>query len=213
MNAGSDLKQGFNMLMAQFGEPIVVRRGLGTDNESSATLRGMKNNEKNNVSKVMFQFSDPVDVRVGDVLQQEKARELWEVYEIEDNVIGGTFINLTARVQKAGGPGGGPTWEGGKSGQRSGTHQVVNIQKFTGVFGNVTNSNVSLYDYSSIHQLLKERSIPQEQRNELENILDELRTAAPEKKKSLLERGMAWVSQHKDFLGDTAEIVRKALGA
>lgn len=97
--------------------------------------------------------------------------------------------------------------------KQSATHQVFNIQKFTGVLGDVTNSQVTLYDYSSIHQLLKERNVPQDQRNELENILDDLRSAPPEKKKSLIERGKAWISRNKEFLGSTAEIVGKVIGA
>jgi len=98
-------------------------------------------------------------------------------------------------------------------------HQLFKRQHQENRLGGFRNSAVDhstyvqVYDYSSLHQLLKERSVPQDQRNELENIMDELRSAPPEKKKSLLERGMAWVSKHKDFLGDTAEIVRKALGA
>ena len=88
------------MLMDQFGGQIVVRRNVGTANESSATLRGMKNNEKNNRNKIMFQFPDPADVRVGDILQQQNSRDLWEVYEVEDIVMSGTFINLNAWVHK-----------------------------------------------------------------------------------------------------------------
>ena len=77
----------------------------------------------------------------------------------------------------------------------------------------MTHSQVTLYDYSSIHQLLKDRSVPQDQRNELENIMDDLRTAPPEKKQSLVERGKAWVSRNKEVLGSAAEVVGKAIGA
>ena len=51
----------------------------------------------------MFQFPEVVDVKVGDVLQMEGSRDLWEVYEIEDKVIGGEFVNMNAWVQKKGG--------------------------------------------------------------------------------------------------------------
>ena len=33
--------------------------------------------------------------------------------------------------------------------KQSATNQVFNIQKFTGILGNVQNSQVALYDYSS----------------------------------------------------------------
>jgi hypothetical protein len=100
MSSGLMFKQGFEVLMQEFGGPISVHRDFGTDKQSSATYRGMKNNEKNNPNKIMFQFPELVDVRVGDVLQQEGARDLWEVYEVEDKVISGTFINLNAWVHK-----------------------------------------------------------------------------------------------------------------
>ncbi len=93
-------KQGFEVLMQQFGEPILVHRDFGKPQQNSATYRGMKNNEKNNRNKIMFQFPEAVDVRVGDVLQQKAARDLWEVYELEDHVVSGTFINLNAWVHK-----------------------------------------------------------------------------------------------------------------
>src|SRR5438552_17570029 len=102
MSTGSMFKHGFEVLMQQFGESILVHRNTDTGMQSS-THQGMKNNEKNNTNKVMFQFLERVDVRVGDVLQQEGSRDLWEVYEIEDKVIGGTFINLNAWLHQKGG--------------------------------------------------------------------------------------------------------------
>lgn len=90
--------------------------------------------------------------------------------------------------------------------------QIFNIQHFTGVFGNVTHSNVNIYDYSSIHQELKQLKIPQDERNELENILDELKTAPPETRPSLIERGKAWIVKNQELLGAGANIVRQALG-
>jgi hypothetical protein len=90
--------------------------------------------------------------------------------------------------------------------------QTFNIQNFTGVLGNVTHSNVNVYDYSSIHQELKQRNVPQNERNELENILDELRSGPPEKKRSLVEKGKAWIVRNEECLGAGAHVVRTALG-
>src|SRR5437868_3753271 len=89
-------------------------------------------------------------------------------------------------------------------------NQTFNIQHFTGVFGDVTNSNVNVYDYSSIHQLLKQRNVPQVERNEFENILDELKTAEPAKKVSIIERGKAWIVKNQEA---GISLARKALGA
>jgi hypothetical protein len=96
--------------------------------------------------------------------------------------------------------------------RKSAQGQVFNIQHFAGVLGDVSHSSVQVYDYSSLHQTLKQQNVPQQKRNELENIMDELKTADPAKKKSLLEKGKAWVVKNQEILGASASIVRKALG-
>ena len=90
--------------------------------------------------------------------------------------------------------------------------QIFHIQNFTGVLGNVSHSNVNVYDFDSIHQELKQWKVPQSERNELENILDELKSSPPEKKQSLIEKGKAWIVRNQEFLGAGASIVRQALG-
>jgi len=92
-------------------------------------------------------------------------------------------------------------------------NQVFNIGSFHGVMGNVTNSQVAIYDYSSIEQLLKERDVPKNERRELEDIMDDLKTAPADKKPSLLKRGEAWINRHKDILGTAADIIKKVLGS
>jgi AbiTii len=97
--------------------------------------------------------------------------------------------------------------------KQSATNQVFHIQKFTGILGNVQNSQVTLYDYSSVQQLLIDKEIPKQDRRELEDIMDELKEAPPEKKPSLIARGEQWIIKHKELLGAAAEAVGKALGA
>jgi AbiTii len=97
--------------------------------------------------------------------------------------------------------------------KQSASNQVFNIQKFTGIVGNVTNSEVTLYDYSSVNQLLIDHGIPKQDRRELEDIVDELKEAPPEKKQSLLKRGEDWIVKHKALLGAAGEAVGKAIGA
>jgi hypothetical protein len=96
--------------------------------------------------------------------------------------------------------------------RKSAQGHVFNIQHFTGVLGDVSHSSVQVYDYSSLHQTLKQQNVPQQERNELENIMDGLKTAEADKKQSLLEKGRAWVVKNQEFLGASASIVRKALG-
>jgi hypothetical protein len=96
--------------------------------------------------------------------------------------------------------------------KQSATNQVFNIQKFTGVLGNVQNSQVTLYDYSSVQQLLIDHKIPKADRRELEDIMDDLKDAPPEKKPSLMARAEKWIVKHKELLGAGAEAVGKAIG-
>ncbi len=92
-------------------------------------------------------------------------------------------------------------------------NQIFNIQNLTaGVFGNVSHSSVNLYDFDSIHQELKQWKVPQSERNELENILDALKSSPPKEKPSLIEKGKAWIVKNEELLGAGASIIRKALG-
>ena len=91
--------------------------------------------------------------------------------------------------------------------------RTLNVHHFTGVLGNVTNSVVKVYDYSSIRSELKRLSIPRSERSELEDILDELKADPPAAtKRSLIEKGKAWIVKNQEFLGAGASIVRQALG-
>lgn len=91
--------------------------------------------------------------------------------------------------------------------------QTFNIGNFHGVLGTVTNSQVTLYDYSSVQQLLVDRKVPKQGRRELEDIMDELKDAPPDKKPSLVARAEQWIVKHKELLGAGAEALGKAIGA
>ena len=95
----------------------------------------------------------------------------------------------------------------------SAANQVFNIGTVHGTVGNISNSQVTLYDYSSVQQLLIDHKIPKQDRRELEDILDELKEASPEKKPSLLARAEKWIVKHSELLGVAAEAVGKAVGA
>ncbi len=90
--------------------------------------------------------------------------------------------------------------------------QTFHIQNATGIFGNVSRSTVNIYDYSSLHQTLKQHEVPQAARNELENIMDDLKSAHPAKKAPVVERAKQWVVKNKEFLGASISIVKQALG-
>lgn len=82
------------------------------------------------------------------------------------------------------------------------------IGTFSGVLGNVTGSHVQVGDYATIHGSLKEAGVPQAARNELENLLDELTTAAPEKTAGLREKGLQWVAKYGPTIGALSDTVR-----
>jgi hypothetical protein len=91
-------------------------------------------------------------------------------------------------------------------------NQTFNIEHMTGIIGDVIHSNVGVYDYSSIHKIVEERGIPQEERNRLEEIMDGLKESDAQKKAGWLQKGKDWIVKNQEFLGASASIVRKALG-
>ena len=97
--------------------------------------------------------------------------------------------------------------------KQSAGSQIFNIGTVHGTVGNITNSQVTQYDYSSVQQLLDDHKIPKEDRRELEDIMDELKDASPEKRPSLAVRAEEWIVKHKELLGAGAEAVGKAVGA
>jgi hypothetical protein len=89
---------------------------------------------------------------------------------------------------------------------------VINIGSVQGNVGNVSNSQFNFGDFRSVQGMLMERNIPKQARRELEDIMDELKVAPPEKKASWIERGEQWIVKHKEILGTGAELVWRMLG-
>lgn len=67
---------------------------------------------------------------------------------------------------------------------------TYNVSGFAGILEGVVRSQVQVGNYNSIHADLKHLGISQSDRNELEQILDEIATAAPKEKQSVARRGM-----------------------
>jgi hypothetical protein len=120
------------------------------------------------------------------------------------------ILNWTIELEKCGILGENMSFD--EKEKKAATSQTFHIQKFSGIIGNVSRSNVQLYDYGSIYQILKESGVPQSERNELENIMEEMNKAEPIKKPSVAEKANGWIVKNKEFLGASAEVVRKALG-
>jgi hypothetical protein len=88
------------------------------------------------------------------------------------------------------------------------SHVTYNIQSFTGVLGDVSGSNVQVGDYATIHAQPKKAGVPQAARNEIEQIMDDLSSAAPEKKRSVARRGVEWVVKHGSAIGALSNALR-----
>ena len=92
---------------------------------------------------------------------------------------------------------------------RAATSPSVHIESFQGVFGDVTAQNFQIGSYASIHNQLKDAGIPQAERNELENIVDELKEAeSAESRQSLSQRGLDWLGRNAKKLGAIADVIR-----
>jgi len=85
---------------------------------------------------------------------------------------------------------------------------IINIKTFTGILGDVSSSNVQFGDYSSIHDALKEKGVPQKERNELENIIDEIKVAQPTQRKGLVKRGFEWVGRNSSTIGTLSNTIK-----
>jgi len=85
---------------------------------------------------------------------------------------------------------------------------VYNIKSFKGILGNVDSSTVQVGDYSSIHSVLKEKGVSQKERNELENLLDEMKTAEPSRRKSLAKKGFEWVGRNASTIGTLSNTIK-----
>jgi hypothetical protein len=104
MGFGRQLKQGFHLILKQMGCAVLIHKEWGTPNQKTLEVRGLKNNEKNRPEKVMFQFPEALDVKVGDILQQKGARHLWRVIDVEDEIHDDVYINFEAKVERFSGP-------------------------------------------------------------------------------------------------------------
>src|SRR5579883_846234 len=88
---------------------------------------------------------------------------------------------------------------------------VINIENLQGIAGTVASSSVRFGDFSSILNVLKNANVPQSERNELENIVDEATTLPSDERKGLASRATAWLDRNKSFLLTAGTEVTKLL--
>ncbi len=85
---------------------------------------------------------------------------------------------------------------------------TYNIQGFSGILGNVTNSQVQVGNYNSIRAALKRHGIPQDERNEIEEILDGLPEAKGPQRAGLARRGTEWLMRNGSAIGSLSDTIR-----
>lgn len=117
-----------------------------------------------------------------------------------------TALEWSLRLEKDGILGEGMTFSSDE--RQKASHITYNIKNFAGVLGNVMAESLQIGDYGAVHNELKQRGVPQDQRNELEEILDELSGAPPEKHESILARGSQWLKRNAATIGVLSDVIK-----
>jgi len=144
----------------------------------------------------------------GQAFQQIPSNELTRILE----TVRGIILQWALKLEQDGITGDGMKFSNEEENKAAQSPVVQHIQNFVNgdasVVGNIQAHNVNIGDYGSIRESLKEAGFTREQRNELEDILDDLKKAKEEDKPGIVQRGMDWVKKNK-----TALTALGALGA
>jgi hypothetical protein len=131
-----------------------------------------------------------------------------QVYGILD-AVRNAVLNWSLRLEADGILGEGMTFSQTEKEKAASHHTTYNINNFTGVLGNMSAEAVQIGDFGAIHSELKRRGVPQDQRNELEAILDELPGAvSADKKGMLIAKGGEWLKRNASTIGTLSEVIR-----
>lgn len=88
-------------LIDRMGSDVsIFKQGNHSDNPDY-TVHGLKNSKKGTRATV-FQFKEAQDIKVGDVIVQNSARDRWEVTSIEDVIAQGSYSHFEVFVTKEG---------------------------------------------------------------------------------------------------------------
>ncbi|WP_341488702.1 hypothetical protein WAX86_09460 [Photobacterium damselae subsp. damselae] len=83
------------------GSDVSVYGDETLDGSPLLTERALKNSKKG-TGQVVFQFLEPQNIEIGHIIVQTGARDRWEVTEVEDVLVQGTFSHFAAYVEKLG---------------------------------------------------------------------------------------------------------------
>ncbi|EJG0697321.1 hypothetical protein C2F68_RS22680 [Vibrio parahaemolyticus] len=83
------------------GSEVSVYSNETLDGSPLLTERALKNSKKG-TGQVVFQFLEPQNIEIGHIIVQTGARDRWEVTDVEDVLVQGTFSHFAAYVEKLG---------------------------------------------------------------------------------------------------------------
>lgn len=130
------------------------------------------------------------------------ASQLFAILESVRNSV----LQWSLQLERSGIIGEGMTFT--KEEKKHASQVTYNIATFTGVLGNVEADSVHIGDYASIHNQLKGLGVSQQDRNELETILDELPKATADSRESWLKRGREWLDKNAPLIGTLSSTIK-----
>ncbi len=97
--------------------------------------------------------------------------------------------------------------------QRATQNQSVRVHGNNyGPIGHGSGPAIQVGDFGLIYEQLKDAGVSQTERNEIEIILDELKKAEPEERKSWAQKGMDWLGKNAKNIGEIAGALRTLFG-
>ena len=124
----SNVTSGF---IRRSGSEVSVFELGNIDGDPVLTERALKNSKKG-TGQVVFQFIDPQDIEVGQIIIQSGARDHWKVIDVEDVLVQGSFSYFAAYVEKL-----------GKNIPKAESHSIQNITY------NVSGANARVNNHST----------------------------------------------------------------
>jgi len=125
------------------------------------------------------------------------------------NAVRNTILEWTLKLEADGVLGEGMTFSQTEKKTVMKNETNYHIGTFSGVLGNVSGGNVQIGDYNQIEAQLKAAKVPNGERKELKELMDELPKASPDKRPNIIARGVAWTVRNAAALGALSDSIRE----
>jgi hypothetical protein len=120
-----------------------------------------------------------------------------------------TILDWTLRLEADGVMGEGMTFSQQEKKTVMKNETNYHIGNFNGVLGNVSGGNLQIGNYKQIDAELKAAKIPDSERKELKQLMEELPKASVEEKPNIVARGVAWTVRNAVALGSLSDSIRE----